>query len=634
MGFKRCRVDGDGEGVQGGHDKDRPASLQRSMPECGGDAALEVVSRGGSSCSDDEESVQHTYADASGVSDGDAEDAEMESRGEGGLSGSMQPFSDMRHSDVGPSLSEALRHDLKRNPMLSSAAGVAAQSSTSGKAASCCICGEAALYTCPGCSRRTCSITCVRVHKNDFSCSGVRDVAVQVPLSDFTDSQLQRDYRFLEDCRRVIDNAERHFPHSNWRYTFKTLPPPLRALREAARRRGVVCQITSEGLEKREKNTSRFDRRSNTIIWRCSFHFKDPRGEEYSFDVSTDWASERHRLSDILRYCWSTNPPLLSYHINQRYNRAGPRVRAAAAKEPEERAAEAEAEIPHEGEDDEDTMTPLQASRAAPSVSPLLSPGPAVVPLPSMKALAPLHDAVELTPLPILTATEEVPAVPPIEPLNATEVHQRQLVESFLAQERVVVLAMAERLPGVVKYFQLDLHETLNENLRQMFFISEHPVLTVIHRSALAAYPLVEAADIGLIRDSFRSKSSPSEKKTVVVKKKSEMSAEEAERLSHVPCRRFLNGRCTTAEDCPYWHCTPEEIPACRSFVRNGCCDKGPRCSFRHDEEAVRAARKRHRSSQLDDGGGRGGRGSCRGGRDTRLWRGRGGRGGGNDRHR
>lgn len=547
------------------------------------------------------------------------------------------------------SLGEAILTDIQ-----TSHAAVGPQSSAGAqqKATVCCVCGARALYTCPGCGRRTCSMTCVRVHKDDFHCSGKRDVTAKIPLSEFTDQQLQRDFHFLEDCRRVIDNVERSFPRSTWRFTYKALPPPLHALREAARRRGVICQITSEGMRKRDVNTSRLDRKTNTIVWRCEFHFFDARHPDDSVMIGTNWGSERHHLGDVMKYCWSTNPSLLCYHINRRYNRAskyvggtaGNKTSAATAEEGEEGkvaaveqagdAASARDDAPLDtsiskiGEEEAATdavTSPLLLEARTPAAEAVAKDGDA----PSVdqpRALDSSHaDVVEgdkkenavessLTRPPELLplrAYEEVPVMPSIEPVSPEEAAQQAYVNSFLEHEPYVILSKAERLGSETKFFQLFPHETLNETLRRLFFVNEFPIFAVVHASLLDQFPLVTEEDKEKIRGSFRSRKTHEPREKLPLRRRSDLDPEEQARLAKVPCRRFLHSRCQLGDECPYWHCTPEEIPVCRSFLRTGQCDKGVRCSFRHDPEAVRLARKRQR----EDGGRGGGNGSAGRGR-------------------
>uniref|UniRef100_A0A3B4A809 Box C/D snoRNA protein 1 n=1 Tax=Periophthalmus magnuspinnatus TaxID=409849 RepID=A0A3B4A809_9GOBI len=75
---------------------------------------------------------------------------------------------------------------------------------------SCALCGcEEAKYTCPRCLTHSCSLFCVKKHKEDTGCSGVRDKTTFVALSQFDEMNLLSDYRFLEDTGRFSDGATR-----------------------------------------------------------------------------------------------------------------------------------------------------------------------------------------------------------------------------------------------------------------------------------------------------------------------------------------------------------------------------------------------------------------------------------------
>ncbi|OQR68543.1 box C/D snoRNA protein 1-like [Tropilaelaps mercedesae] len=74
----------------------------------------------------------------------------------------------------------------------------------------CAVCHKEARYCCPKCALRTCSLNCVRAHKAQTGCNGIRDRAAFIPMNKFTDLNLLSDYRFLEESARTIDNAMRN----------------------------------------------------------------------------------------------------------------------------------------------------------------------------------------------------------------------------------------------------------------------------------------------------------------------------------------------------------------------------------------------------------------------------------------
>jgi hypothetical protein len=53
-----------------------------------------------------------------------------------------------------------------------------------------CDCGAAAKYTCPCCGNRTCSVACVKKHKETTSCTGKRDRTAFVDITSFDDSDM------------------------------------------------------------------------------------------------------------------------------------------------------------------------------------------------------------------------------------------------------------------------------------------------------------------------------------------------------------------------------------------------------------------------------------------------------------
>lgn len=75
--------------------------------------------------------------------------------------------------------------------------------------ANCEICSDhKAIYCCPGCSVRTCSLVCVKQHKAFFDCSGKRKVAQFINVAEFTDKNLVDDITFLEATARKFRCGE------------------------------------------------------------------------------------------------------------------------------------------------------------------------------------------------------------------------------------------------------------------------------------------------------------------------------------------------------------------------------------------------------------------------------------------
>ena len=75
----------------------------------------------------------------------------------------------------------------------------------------CAICTSSeAKYTCPKCQVRTCSLACVRKHKETTGCDGQRDRVAYVRVSEMGTSNLISDMRFLEEVEMSSGGAQRH----------------------------------------------------------------------------------------------------------------------------------------------------------------------------------------------------------------------------------------------------------------------------------------------------------------------------------------------------------------------------------------------------------------------------------------
>ncbi|KAF8211416.1 hypothetical protein K438DRAFT_1958528 [Mycena galopus ATCC 62051] len=69
----------------------------------------------------------------------------------------------------------------------------------------CSVCNHRyAIYTCPRCTTRTCSLPCASTHKTRTACSGQRDKAAYVPMNRYGWGTMMDDYAFLEDVGRKV----------------------------------------------------------------------------------------------------------------------------------------------------------------------------------------------------------------------------------------------------------------------------------------------------------------------------------------------------------------------------------------------------------------------------------------------
>ncbi|KAL6255336.1 hypothetical protein P5V15_013675 [Pogonomyrmex californicus] len=166
---------------------------------------------------------------------------------------------------------------------------------TAKKLEDCEVCDAAkARYTCPKCEVRTCSLTCVNVHKKELDCDGIRDKTKFIPLTSFTDLDLLSDYRFLEQVGRSIETKKRN---PEVKYTRQVvLPMHLHKLRCAASHRKITLLFMPQVFTRHKENTTYLNWKTNELFWRLEWIF--PQAENTKCIVNR--ALDNTRLSTLV----------------------------------------------------------------------------------------------------------------------------------------------------------------------------------------------------------------------------------------------------------------------------------------------------------------------------------------------
>lgn len=68
---------------------------------------------------------------------------------------------------------------------------------------------KTALYQCPRCNFRSCSLECCVKHKKRLDCNGKRDRTAFLRIRDMSDDTLRSDYHFLEDVLGNVESSKR-----------------------------------------------------------------------------------------------------------------------------------------------------------------------------------------------------------------------------------------------------------------------------------------------------------------------------------------------------------------------------------------------------------------------------------------
>ncbi|CBI38921.3 unnamed protein product, partial [Vitis vinifera] len=119
-------------------------------------------------------------------------------------------------------------------------------------------------HTCPGCFVRSCSLPCVKAHKQQTGCTGKRQRTQFVPLSQFDDNLLLSDYNLLEEVKRVAESAQRTRVNLCGHSHFK-IPSHPRGLSNASQSHRTKLLFLPSGMSKREKNKSEYNQRDKCI---------------------------------------------------------------------------------------------------------------------------------------------------------------------------------------------------------------------------------------------------------------------------------------------------------------------------------------------------------------------------------
>ncbi|XP_036448272.1 FK506-binding protein 5 [Colossoma macropomum] len=149
---------------------------------------------------------------------------------------------------------------------------------------------EDAKYRCPNCLKFSCSLSCVKQHKHESGCSGVRDKTAFVRLSQFSEINLLNDYRLLEETARVADKPNRDsLLHINPQHS-----TTVKLVRRNAAAAKVNLKILPKSFTRRKENTSIYIKVEQKLYWHLKLHFPQSSAQY------TDRVPEDRLLEQIL----------------------------------------------------------------------------------------------------------------------------------------------------------------------------------------------------------------------------------------------------------------------------------------------------------------------------------------------
>ena len=165
---------------------------------------------------------------------------------------------------------------------------------------------------------------CVKRHKAEQECSGVRNKAEYRSLTDFTDNDMRSDFHFPTDVERVADTAHREAYKAKLMLR-PQLPNHLKNLVRQASFRAVALQIMPATLQRRKDNTTFFNHKTKDMLWRIELVFHMDSGAV----VARDKVSEKTPLKQVVPL---PRPPSPARGTRGQCQHAPPRLLTAPGK--------------------------------------------------------------------------------------------------------------------------------------------------------------------------------------------------------------------------------------------------------------------------------------------------------------
>ncbi|KAF8820785.1 HIT zinc finger protein [Cardiosporidium cionae] len=134
-------------------------------------------------------------------------------------------------------------------------------------------CGSPSIYSCPACSTRSCSLTCVKAHKTQRNCSGkTSPFETNVAFRNYSEATLLKDFQFLERSSRLIESSARLFCRHAVERSFTSYRRcSVSGLRRICEQRRIDLRVCPGELERRRVNTTVISK--NKIFWRIQWKF-------------------------------------------------------------------------------------------------------------------------------------------------------------------------------------------------------------------------------------------------------------------------------------------------------------------------------------------------------------------------
>lgn len=166
----------------------------------------------------------------------------------------------------------------------------------------CQVCGKnISKYTCPACDIKTCSVDCIKRHKKETGCTGVKLKTSFVPLEKMNSQMLIKDCALLDEARSaVIDATSKKFPK-------KSKTDWQKLLDSQCQKSGITIHFLPRLMTRAVENKTRYLKKEDTIYWTCRFRFRN-EDKEIVYDYLLHDISENSSMIDIFKAIVETAP--------------------------------------------------------------------------------------------------------------------------------------------------------------------------------------------------------------------------------------------------------------------------------------------------------------------------------------
>ncbi|KAI2625344.1 hypothetical protein GGS26DRAFT_198293 [Hypomontagnella submonticulosa] len=178
----------------------------------------------------------------------------------------------------------------------------------------CTICHiQAPKYKCPRCGARTCSLTCVKKHKNWSSCNGERDPTVYIPREKLkTDAGIDHDYNFLTKIERSVERVEKILKEEK-----DILPQEDSTARPPPNKRARIHKGKSRGRVTFEENSRKWDRNSIQRMRQLGINVTSvPYGMTRAKENKTSWNRRTRSMNWQVEFLEWTDVTSIEGHNN------------------------------------------------------------------------------------------------------------------------------------------------------------------------------------------------------------------------------------------------------------------------------------------------------------------------------